>query len=232
MRDVGRSLRMIPQLANSKQRNASTFNASLQPDQKKLRVLIYSFCKVEDNSLLTDIDLRKYAVQSGQDVTNATVQELCAMHPAIISLNLTNCLQVTDVGLWALAKHCINIERLTLHGCIKISHVGIRSISLKCSHVVDLDLSHCEFVDDMTLTVIAGGAWHIERLNLQYCTQITDTGIAHIALGMAKYLLYLNLNGCPNIGEFGDRGLRELGGNCHNLTELYMNATKRVENGG
>lgn len=215
----------------SQQLNAA-MTATLQPEQKKLRILIHSLCKIDDGTLLADIDLRKYASESGQAISNATVQELCAIHPHIESLNLTNCGQVSDVGLWALAKHCDRIQKLFLYGCSKISHTGIRSISLKCNHIIELDLSHCGLVDDMTLTVLAGGAWKIRRLSLQYCAQITDTGVARIAQGMTSHLTHLNLNGCPNIGEFGDRALKELGANCPNLSELMMGDTKRVEDPG
>eukprot|EP01039_Chlorochromonas_danica_P000703 gene703-762_t len=212
--------------------NNNNLNQTLQPEQKKLRVLIHSLCKIDDGTLLADVDLRKYASESGQAITNSTVQELCSIHPRINSLNLSNCSQVTDVGLWALAKHCPGITKLILYGCGKISHVGIRSISLKCNHLVELDLSHCALIDDMALTVLAGGSWKIHRLSLQYCHPITDTGVARIAIGMNSHLQYLNLTGCPNIGEFGDRALKELGLNCPNLEELYLDDTKRVEDTG
>ncbi|RYH04849.1 hypothetical protein EON65_46330 [archaeon] len=212
--------------------STGTHAPTLQPEQKKLRVLIHSLCKIDDGTLLAEIDLRKYAIESGQAVTNATLQELCSIHPKIFSLILSNCSQVSDVGLWALAKHCTVIEKLFLSKCSLISHVGLRALALKCVNIIELDLSYCHLIDDNTLTVVAGGAWKIQKLNLQYCVLITDTGVARIAQGMTSHLIYLNVNGCPNIGEFGDRALRELGANCHNLEELYMGETKRIEDPG
>ena len=207
-------------------------DGELAPEIKRLRVMIYNFCRLEDGTLHKSIDLRRYAIDSGQLVTNTTVQELCALHNAIDTLNLTNCSQVADVGLWAIARHCYKIKNLICYGCDKITTVGIRSLSLRCSNLIELDLSHCVFLDDITLTVLAGGTWKIEKLSLQNCPKISDNGLCRIAQGLGHSLLHLNLNGCPNIGEFGDRGLKEIGGNCHILKELFINDAKRVEDDG
>lgn len=216
----------ITQLADQTQ------DGEMTPEVKRLRVMIYNFCLIENGTLLPDIDLRRYAIDSGQVITNTVVQELCSIHNKIQTLNLTNCSQVADVGLWAIAKHCNQIKVLNCYGCDKITTVGIRSLSLRCSDLVELDLSHCVYLDDISLTVLAGGTWKLRKLSLQHCPKISDNGIARIAQGMGNYLQVLNLNGCPNVGEFGDRGLKELGNACKALVELYISDAKRVEDGG
>ena len=212
--------------------NETGADGELAPEIKRLRVMIYNFCRLEDGTLLNDIDLRRYAIDSGQLVTNSTVQELCALHNTIESLNLTNCSHVADVGLWAMARHCFKIKKLNCYGCDKITTVGIRSISLRCSDLLELDLSQCVFLDDVTLTVLAGGTWKLQKLSLQNCPKISDNGLVRIAQGLGHSLLHLNLNGCPSIGEFGDRGLKEIGANCHILQELLIGDAKRVEDPG
>ena len=47
---------------------------------------------------------RRYALDAGEVVTNSTVQELAAVHPNLLRLDVTNCKMISDVGMWALAR--------------------------------------------------------------------------------------------------------------------------------
>lgn len=214
--------------------NISVFDptGNVAPQLKKLRVMIYNFCKLEDGSLMKSINLRDYGIDSGQVVDNATVQVLAELHPRLEHLNLSNCNEVSDVGLWAIAKHCIHLRGLILHKCHKITSVGIRSLALRCIDLKSIDVSFCDLLDDTALTVIAGGTWHIEELNFSYCTKVSDNGLARVAQGLGPYLTKLDFTGCPQIGEFGDRGLKEISYYCHSLTELVITQAKRVEDSG
>ena len=196
---------------------------------KNMQIMISNFCRVEDGSLMPDVNLRQYGFESGELVSNITVQELCTIHPHIRSLDLTYCKQVTDVGIWAIAKHQVEIEKLILYGCEKLTNVGIRSLALKLSNLTYLDLSMCYLVDDVSLTIIAGGSWKIKELYLHNCDRVTDNGICRLAQGLGKSLEILDLKGCSNVGEYGDRALREMGLNCHNIKTLLLTESKRVE---
>jgi hypothetical protein len=55
---------------------------------------------------------------------------------------------VTDVGLWALARHCTTIKGLNLSKCDAVTKVGLRSLSLRCQQLQDLNFDHCEHIDD------------------------------------------------------------------------------------
>lgn len=88
----------------------------------RMQSMIVNFCRLEDGTLLNEIDLRQYGVDSGQAITNSIVQELAAIHPSIKKLDLTNCHEVSDVGVWSIARHCVTIEHLILRGCNKITN--------------------------------------------------------------------------------------------------------------
>lgn len=63
---------------------------------------------------------RQFGINIGSTVTNAIVQELSGVHPRLLGLDLTDCSMVTDVGMWALSRHCLHIEKLILQGCDKV----------------------------------------------------------------------------------------------------------------
>ena len=197
----------------------------------RFRAMLVNFCKKEDGTFYDSIDLRQYGIDSGQLITNGVVQELCTVQPNLTSLDLSDCDLVSDVGLWAIARHCSAIKHLTLSGCHQITNVGLRSISLACSNVISLNFNNCHLLDDIGLTVLATGAWKLESLQLQNCTGLTDTGVGKIA-HTCQSLVKLDLFGCTNVGEFGDHALKEIGAFCGNLKFLNVGGCKRVEDPG
>ena len=54
----------------------------------------------ETGALSDSIDLAQQRRENHQHITNAVVQELSDLIPSITSLNLQDCFEVTDIGLW------------------------------------------------------------------------------------------------------------------------------------
>ena len=50
---------------------------------------------------------------------------------------------------------------------------------------------------------------------------ITDTGVGKLARSGAS-LQTLDLNGCINVGEFGDKAVKEIGAHCGDLRYLDL----------
>ena len=89
-----------------------------------MNAMLRNFCEDPSCEIKTDISLHQYAVDTGKEVTNATVQELCIIQPNMIRLDMSHCEKVTDVGLWAIARHCKKIQSLVLAGCHQITDIG------------------------------------------------------------------------------------------------------------
>ena len=212
-------------------KTGSMFSVLDKAGMDRFRAMLINFCKKEDGTFYDAIDLRQYGIDSGQLITNAVVQELCSVQPSLTKLDLTSCDLISDVGLWAIARHCPDLEHLILSGCHQITNVGLRSISLACANITALDFNNCNLLDDIGLTVLATGAWKLQRLYLQHCTGLTDTGVGKVAK-MGHHLVELDLFGCTNVGEFGDHALKEIGAFCGNLKQLNLGGCKRVEDPG
>jgi hypothetical protein len=200
---------------------------------KRLHAMIKNFILLDNGSFANDIDLQKYSLESGQVVTNLLLQELSIIQPNIISLNLSQCKEITDVGLWAIAKHCNpnSLQVLNLSGCYQITNIGLRSLSLKCHSIHTFIFNDCINLDDMLLTVIASGSWNLRQLYLRNCRGITDTGISRISR-VGSALEVLDLHGCSGIGEFGENAMKDIGLYCGNLLKLDLSYCKRIEDYG
>ena len=130
-----------------------------EKEQKRLRAMLSNFCKngVPQGGFLRSINLEQFGIESGSNITNATVQELCALLPGgIDELIISNCVDVTDVACWAIARHCPDIKSLIMAHCNQITNIGLRSLSLKCNDLKKLDFTGCHLLDDMALATLAG----------------------------------------------------------------------------
>ncbi len=175
---------------------------SNQETLKRLQVMLANFLKIDDGTLCTDVDMRRYGIEAGEPVTNAVLQELCIIHRNIRTLDLSLCKLITDVGLWSIAKHCNTIVHLNLRNCNTITTVGIRALSLKCNDLESLDVSYCALLNDDSLRAIGSGSWRkLGRLNFTSCHLITDNGVNDVAKGLGSVMRSLDCRGCTNVGE-------------------------------
>jgi hypothetical protein len=212
-------------------KDAALFEDLSPEAQRRLNAMLRNFCTEDDGAMRNSISLQQYAIDSGEMITNATVQELCVVQPSIDFLNLTGCGLITDVALWTIARHCPGIKHLILSGCDKITNVGLRSLSIRCSELETLDFTNCRLLDDIGLSTIACGCWKLEKLLLVNCSGITDTGVGKVVKSCSR-LQTLDLHGCTRVGEFGDHALKEIGAFCSQLVYLDLTGCRHVHNDG
>lgn len=67
--------------------------------------------------------------------------------------------QVTDVGLWCVARHTTALRELNVSGCDSITNIGLRSLAICCDKMEQLDFTGCTRLTDIGLRVIGGGCW-------------------------------------------------------------------------
>ena len=197
---------------------------------KRLHAMLNNFLLI-DGVLTKRVDLNLFGRDVGEDISNVHVQEVCQIQPTMEELIVKDCIKITDVGLWSIARHCTKIKELNLSGCHQVTNIGLRSISLRCCEIVTLNFNYCHLLDDIALTVIATGAWKLEKLFLRGCTGVSDTGVGKIAKACER-LSVLDLNGCTNVGEYGDHALKEIGAFCNCLTYFDFSGCKHVEDAG
>ena len=50
--------------------------------------------------------------------------------------------------------------------------------------------------------------------------------------GLGATLRILDMENCKGVGEYGDRGLKDIGANCQQLKELHYTGCRRTADGG
>ncbi|CAM9152255.1 unnamed protein product, partial [Laminaria digitata] len=194
----------------------------MEEDRKKvasIRSFLLNFLEERDCSIKKRLDLCVHQTETGRPVTDAVVQEVCKLRPDMIGLSLRDCVEVTDVGLWCVARHTTALRELNVSGCNSITNIGLRSLAICCDKMEQLDFTGCTRLTDVGLRVIGGGCWDLKSLSLESCPHVSDTGVAELAK-MCTGLTYLNISRCERVGEYGDRALIQLGRSCHQLKGL------------
>ncbi|KAF0722452.1 hypothetical protein AaE_009950, partial [Aphanomyces astaci] len=215
----------------------------------RMRSFLLNFLADDIGTFRTEIDLYQHAIDSGLAVTDATVQEVSHLVPGLTSLKLSNCIDVTDAGIWynfvhfiyiyancvpssisSVARHCPGLTSIYLRKCDKVTDLGLRVLAHQC-RLVTVDLTDCVQIGDLALATLAAGCWTIETLVLARCVAVSDAGIAKIAQ-CCKGLTHLDVSECAHVGEFGDKALVELGKWCGNLRHLDLFGCRHVRDAG
>ncbi|KAH7820593.1 putative F-box and leucine-rich repeat protein 7 [Monocercomonoides exilis] len=82
---------------------------------------------------------------------------LAPTYSAVLTkLDLTGCIQLTDISMAAVALSCPGLETLIVWNCKSISNGGISCIARQCRHLKYLDVTGCERLTDTACKFLAG----------------------------------------------------------------------------
>lgn len=126
--------------------------------------------------------------------------------PKLKFINLSDCGQITDAGLSALAAGCPELRVLNLARLDLLTDAGVVSLAGFCRDLRSLSLRKLQSLSDVSLNAIGEGCPQLQALDIAGCYKVTEAGVFHVAHG-CKGLQYLNMDGCENVTE---KGLREL----------------------
>ncbi|ETV88806.1 hypothetical protein H257_00298 [Aphanomyces astaci] len=172
---------------------------------------------------LTSIYLRKC-----DKVTDLGLRVL-AHQCRLVTVDLTDCVQIGDLALATLAAGCWTIETLVLARCVAVSDAGIAKIAQCCKGLTHLDVSECAHVGEFgDKALVELGKWcgNLRHLDLFGCRHVRDAGVRAIATG-CPHLSTLKLTGCRDVGS---GSIRELAYRCHALERLSLAGCIRTHN--
>jgi len=164
-------------------------------------------------------DLESLSLRGCHGLTDAAISPtLDAQLPALISLDISLCRQLTDSTLSRVVSVAPNLETLDVGGCSDITDNGILLIACGLKRLRSLCLRGCRLVSDVGLAHLSGAgsiaasaavAATLEHLILHDCQKITDTGLGHIGAGL-RSLRTLDISFCVGVSDDGLRCVARL----------------------
>ncbi|KZC07444.1 F-box/LRR-repeat protein 4, partial [Dufourea novaeangliae] len=123
-------------------------------------------------------------------------------------LDLSGCNRITDVSL----KHAFafpELKILNLSQCQQVTHVGLDYLSRNNPAIEDLNLNQCHNISDIGISYLAQRLHRLKRLLIQGCSQLTDHTLDSIKV-YCKSLHYLDTRYCRGMTVAGLESLTHL----------------------
>lgn len=187
------------------------------------------------------------------EITDSTFDGICV--PSLLSVDLSNCTNLTDSGVESIAKGCHSLQSIKLELCRKLFNNGslnglafnyskLESLNLNCCanftddclidlakgcpHLSCIDLTNGQYITDDGLEELVKGCRQINEIVLSNCYRITDDGLISLANNLPR-LQMIDLTRCRDIT---DRSIAVLAKKCPELIHIDFNRCRNVTNRG
>uniref|UniRef100_A0A7N0TCC2 F-box domain-containing protein n=1 Tax=Kalanchoe fedtschenkoi TaxID=63787 RepID=A0A7N0TCC2_KALFE len=146
------------------------------------------------------------------------------------SLTIASCQGVTDLGLAAIGKGCLNLKQLCLRKCALLSDNGLVSFAEAAGSLESLQLEECHRITVFGLfgSVVKGNG-NLKALSVVKCFGIKDASIGSDVMSTGESLRSLSIQNCPG---FSDAFLAVLGKLCPQLQCLSLKNLNGVTDAG
>lgn len=113
---------------------------------------------------------------------------------------LSECMNITDLGLQKFAQQCHEIQRLDLSHCMQLTDGAIKNLAFCCRMLTVLNLAGCKLVTDLSIQYLSGVCHYLMQLDISGCTLITDKALKYLRKGCKK-LRSLTMLYCKGISK-------------------------------
>jgi len=158
---------------------------------------------------------------SGCRIDDSGVMGFASSYPPKLELvDLSNCRQVGDDGVAALASYCPNLKHIDVRGT-RITNTGVVQVASKCAGLRIFNAARCMQVSDVGIKALADGCSQLTHLDLT-CTGLTDEGLKYIGR-KCTWLYTLKMSECSMLTDAGIEAV--LSGCCLKLAILDLSST-------
>ena len=129
------------------------------------------------------------------------------MLKSLVTLNLRDCVNLTDQGIQALSERCRKIETLILRGCDKLTNKALQHMTqpyednfAMCDSFKVLDIAHCAGIDAKGVLEILPLCGILEELRLSGMVSVDDAFVQQMCLKCAT-IQRLTLQKCVFLSD-------------------------------
>ena len=134
-----------------------------------------------------------------QNITNSGFLSLIPNWSKLSDIQLRGSQFVDDQILRSIAAHCPHIRTVNVSQCLLVTNDGIIALCV-CPLLFCLNVSYIAGVSDEGLVALSQCSSHhiLSELNLSHCIQITDVGVKSLLIHCPR-LRILVIHGCPKL---------------------------------
>ncbi len=214
-----------------------TFNNILHFIAQKassLTALDFSRTTISDEALeaVTKIDelcLKEIRLAHCEEITDLGIKKLCMKQPLLISLDLAQCVGLTNATITAITTHLQGLRYLSLDKCRQVTDYGVGQLH-KLGKLEKLQLASCYTVtsEGLVAGLCAATMVRLTHINLSCCSQVGDIFILQLSV-KCRNVTHVDLGSCTGVS---DVGLHHISKNLIHLRLLNLSWCKRITDYG
>jgi len=128
---------------------------------------------------LTHLDL------SGTSISDVELTQFMETCTQLLSINLSKCRKVTDIGIIQTVKACRQIRHLILNEGTtyngNVTDEGLAAVALYSSELQELKICYCPGVTDAGIKILAEGCHNLKSLYIVGCVELSDAAVIALA---------------------------------------------------
>jgi F-box/leucine-rich repeat protein 2/20 len=123
-----------------------------------------------------------------------SIKIFASIFPNLQLLDLSNCNDISEEGIYQILRRCCKIRHLNLTSCLRVK---LHGMNFEIPQLKVLNLSYTG-IDDKTLYVISKSCCGLLQLLLESCKNVTENGVEHV-LENCTELREINLGYCNKV---------------------------------
>ncbi|XP_040591137.1 dynein regulatory complex subunit 6 isoform X3 [Mesocricetus auratus] len=134
---------------------------------------------------------------SGTSISNEGLTIL-SRHRKLKELSLSECTNITDLGIRTYCKTSMNLEHLDVSYCSQLSDDIIKTVAIFCTQITSLNIAGCPKITDGGLETLSAKCHYLHILDISGCILLTDQILQDLEIG-CKQLRILKMRFCRSI---------------------------------
>ncbi|KNA15215.1 hypothetical protein SOVF_099980 [Spinacia oleracea] len=148
----------------------------------------------------------------------------------LVSLSISSCLGVTDLGLEAIGKGCSNLKHISLRNCCFMSNIGLLEFSKSSESLESMHLEDCNRITlSGVMAALSNCSLKLRSLSLVKCMGLKDMPFQEAIIYPCMTLRCLSVKNCPAVGSVS---LSILGKMCPNLKQVDLSGLYGITDEG
>lgn len=140
------------------------------------------------------------------NLTDKTLFAIARYCPNLVKLSLFACPHITYEGVLAVVKMCPTLKVISFDCCPLLRDAAVYATSIYCKGLTEFGAAECEKMTIEAFTALVTRCQSLEKLNLWGCSQITDEWV-DVLIASGRKIKELDIEYCEQITPFGLRRL-------------------------
>ncbi|RXW16103.1 hypothetical protein EST38_g9739 [Candolleomyces aberdarensis] len=133
-------------------------------------------------------------------LASVVLEDILNSWPNLVSIDLTNVRNVTNVAIISLTKTSSNLLGINLNGCKRLGDPAFISLAENCSGLRRVKLGRSDLVTDIGVFAVVKGCPLLVELDVHGCSNITDIAIRAVWTH-SRNMRELRLAGCDTLTD-------------------------------